>query len=680
VKVSTKFLLRSLLWAAFSSCIVLNDAQILFAASYTVKTIALPGQGGNVTDINNAGQITGQYGDSTGIHGFIGNPNPDGTFTFSGFDVPGSTATQPNGINKKGQIVGSYTSSGNATQGFIREPDGTIRTLNAPNTLNIACAVLIDINDFGDIVGSTPCSGGIGNFVRLLNPDGTVNFVPVQISNISPATAVVSGINNARQVVGSLLICTIAAFCNNHEVDPLTIASLPGFIWDASGSPVQFFLPAGAWQVTTYKANNSGQTLLGATTCCPPYQPEQGTGRAGTAVSLGFYLRESDGTFTHLDGIPSDAFQLGLNDLGEIVGKTLGQVNFIAVPVGVTFVGFSNPLELDSGFDGTNVGRDSGSLRGDTPAIVSVAVGQTTSVVTAKIPPTIPPGEVTFSNTQPSIASFSSRSPRQAEQVLSIKGLSFGIATIQTFRGSDLLGELKVVVYPQRTKQGIAASPAIVQMMLCDSPLVVPLPQNPLIQKTITAKQLEDGVNKIFDQAAVRYNFRTISDFTGKKAIDVDTDRDCTATALYPAPAPQTGFLPHPDLIAIDKKARDPKADVNIYFVQRLGIEDEQGTIVPFMGYSIRYYTDIPVVLVVGARDQTEHSTVAATAHELGHDLGLPHCTSAATIDNFCAGDEKKALMHVDFAEGPGGLLLHYPEWDCANLGIKCGLSPYLNP
>jgi hypothetical protein len=50
------------------------------------------------------------------------------TYTF--FDPPGSTQTEPHSINDVGEIAGSYTEGSQGTHGFVRAPDGTIMSFD----------------------------------------------------------------------------------------------------------------------------------------------------------------------------------------------------------------------------------------------------------------------------------------------------------------------------------------------------------------------------------------------------------------------------------------------------------------------------------------------------------------------------------------------------------------------
>ena len=56
---------------------------------------------------------------------------PAGTFTT--FDPPGSTFTEPSGINPGGVITGGYIDASGMDHGFVRAHDGTITTFDVPN-------------------------------------------------------------------------------------------------------------------------------------------------------------------------------------------------------------------------------------------------------------------------------------------------------------------------------------------------------------------------------------------------------------------------------------------------------------------------------------------------------------------------------------------------------------------
>jgi hypothetical protein len=145
--------------------------------------------GGPPPGINPAGVIAGTYSVFTPSfteHGFL--RTPDGTFTT--FDPPGSIFTEVTAINQAGVIIGDYN-NGVTGHAFFRSPDGTVTTFDAPpgstqGTLPFA------INQGGVITGLNGETGKA--FLRY--SDGTsITFGPsdaffVQPVSINPAGAV----------------------------------------------------------------------------------------------------------------------------------------------------------------------------------------------------------------------------------------------------------------------------------------------------------------------------------------------------------------------------------------------------------------------------------------------------------------------------------------------------------
>jgi probable HAF family extracellular repeat protein len=110
-------------------------------------------------DINNRGQIVGNYGDADGVqHGFLFHR---GVFTSIDHPLatraPGLTATRLVGINDSGRIVGSYGDDAQRIDAqrihaFVRDTKGDFTTVDPPRTAGLG-AEASGINDFGQIVG-----------------------------------------------------------------------------------------------------------------------------------------------------------------------------------------------------------------------------------------------------------------------------------------------------------------------------------------------------------------------------------------------------------------------------------------------------------------------------------------------------------------------------------------------
>jgi len=113
--------------------------------------------------INSVGEIAGYYYNNTGIQGFLYDAG-----TYTSIAVPGSTQTYALSINTTGQITGYYFDSSGYAHGFLYSA-GTLTTFSGPpgsiHTFPIA------INDVGQIVGGIVVSGGFidtaGVFVGL---------------------------------------------------------------------------------------------------------------------------------------------------------------------------------------------------------------------------------------------------------------------------------------------------------------------------------------------------------------------------------------------------------------------------------------------------------------------------------------------------------------------------------
>jgi uncharacterized membrane protein len=120
----------------------------------TYSTVNFPGGvGTHANGINNAGNIVGQYKDTSGgpHHGFL-----DGGGSFTTIDVAGASDTFASAINTSGDIVGAYAISGSVF-GFL-DKGGNFSTIAFPGATGTE---VYGINDHDDIVGVYKDQNGV---------------------------------------------------------------------------------------------------------------------------------------------------------------------------------------------------------------------------------------------------------------------------------------------------------------------------------------------------------------------------------------------------------------------------------------------------------------------------------------------------------------------------------------
>lgn len=190
--------------------------------------------------VNDAGQIVGEYFDSSGItHGWELSGGK-----FSTIDVPfaGATATGANGINDSGEIAGGWDGSGVTQHGFTLIGT-TYTSFDYPGAV---ATWAWSLNNNGDIVGywvdnSNELHGFVlsGGTYTSLDPPGSVWTIP-------------TGINDAGEVVGAY--CTTSECIENLD-------GLQGFLW--SGGVFNTFTIAGATGTELSGINDNGVILGG---------------------------------------------------------------------------------------------------------------------------------------------------------------------------------------------------------------------------------------------------------------------------------------------------------------------------------------------------------------------------------------------------------------------------------
>jgi hypothetical protein len=215
--------------------------------------------------INPAGEVTGWYSDSGDRrHGYV----RDNKCTITTFDAPcaGTDAFQgtfpdsgPNIINPAGAIVGYYYDANFVAHGFVRDSDGTITTFDAPGAGSVTDSgqgtYPISIDPAGAIAGSTlDASNVYHGFLRA--PDGTFTTFDApgagSVTDSGQGTTP-SSINPAGAIAGS----TLDANFVGH-----------GFVRDRDGNFTTFDVPGAgnatdSFQGTFPRANNPSGKITG---------------------------------------------------------------------------------------------------------------------------------------------------------------------------------------------------------------------------------------------------------------------------------------------------------------------------------------------------------------------------------------------------------------------------------
>ncbi len=172
--------------------------------------------------INRKGQVVGSFMSISGTLHFSGFLKDDSTF--ESFDFPDATDTFAQGINEAGQIVGSYTTcddSGTCQfHGFLRDK-------NEFSTIDVPIAGATDtyvhgINQFGEIVGWYTDSDG-KNHGFLINRAG---FYTLDVDGADGTMAY--GINPKGRIVGAFIDDTGKSHGFIEDNGQLTLIDPPG--------------------------------------------------------------------------------------------------------------------------------------------------------------------------------------------------------------------------------------------------------------------------------------------------------------------------------------------------------------------------------------------------------------------------------------------------------------------
>jgi uncharacterized membrane protein len=176
-----------------------------------VTSIDVPGAMATVpVGINDHGQVVGAWaapdatvnpvnGELGPTHGFLWDRG-----RFKKFDIPGATTTAPYEINNRGQIVGNYGDANGAQHGFVLRR-GVVTTIDHPGATDapdMTGTRVVGIDDHGRLVGSY--GDGAGTIRAWKWEDG-------EFTTIHPPGALhseASEINNRGRIVGRYVDAT----------------------------------------------------------------------------------------------------------------------------------------------------------------------------------------------------------------------------------------------------------------------------------------------------------------------------------------------------------------------------------------------------------------------------------------------------------------------------------------
>jgi probable HAF family extracellular repeat protein len=256
-----------------------------------------------VTSINDLGQVVGySIPDKGPNRAFI--QDVDGGQPTDLPTLPGGAESLANSINNSGQVVGrsrggeshEHESEHERGSRAFQYEDGTITDLQTSLNLGRFGGIrsdAISINKFGRITGHFYTSAHIGYSRAFFHRDGDE---PIDLGTLGGKNTVVSGINDADQVVGHSQTLS---------------GELRAFVWDRiHGFLIINPFPGGA-QSLAYDINNLGQVV----------------GASESAVSRLRAFIYSGGRMRNLNSlIPADSgWELvtakAINDRGQIVGE-----------------------------------------------------------------------------------------------------------------------------------------------------------------------------------------------------------------------------------------------------------------------------------------------------------------------------------------------------------------------
>lgn len=306
----------TLMLCPFSPCASAQQHKFIIIDAPGADSTPGDNNGTYPTSINAWGAVTGSYQDtSSAFHGFLRSPN--GTFTT--FEAPGAdtgafNGTSPASINDLGAIMGWYADANGFDHGFLRSPDGKFTTFDVPGAGGYGTTPMA-LNLAGAIVGYYTDSNYVF-YAFLRTPDGKFKtFAGPGACDTGTSTgcfgSAATNINFWGTVVGGYMDSNFIG----HGLIRLPNGTLTPFDAPGAGSVL------GSYQGTGCPGCNLGLNLWGAIAS---------TYADTNNVSHG-YIRSPDGKFTTFDapGAGTGIYQgtgcvsdcpVSLNNLGAITG------------------------------------------------------------------------------------------------------------------------------------------------------------------------------------------------------------------------------------------------------------------------------------------------------------------------------------------------------------------------
>jgi hypothetical protein len=114
------------------------------------------------------------------------------------FDALEATSTYVSGLNDRGEVSGSYKTGQSEFFGFVREPNGTFKTISPGGSDDVD---VTSINNSGTVSGDYLSSLDDSQYGFTQAPDGTVTIIQLRRTH----DVLPMAINNKGEVTGYFL-------------------------------------------------------------------------------------------------------------------------------------------------------------------------------------------------------------------------------------------------------------------------------------------------------------------------------------------------------------------------------------------------------------------------------------------------------------------------------------------